>query len=326
MEGFAQQPLLVSLGLGGLLCGASGLVSLLAMRVLTATLPPKTRFSLLWLGLLVLLSYPWEQMWSAPQGPFADSVLGAYLLMAPGFPCLLWTLAVCSQWLWAMYHLIRYGDPQRHESPPLFLEASAPHGSRAMGPGRGPAGGQTRARRLRKCLGPMLVALLLFVPGEQGARLRDRARSSGSDLLRGAMSGTRLAKNVLSGAVVLAVVVWCVGALGQRFMQAEWRDQLRSGIGVVEQYYARYHRLPNTLAEALNALPATEHHRLRLTRVDGEGVSSDDARFQYRQTSDRTFLLRISWGEQGAAVQHTGPWCEFQVRGTRSRCGGDGRR
>jgi hypothetical protein len=140
------------------------------------------------------------------------------------------------------------------------------------------------------------------------------------------MSGTRLAKNVLSGSVVLTVVVWCVGALGQRFMQGEWRDQLRSGIRVVEQYYARHHRLPDTLAEALNALPATEHHRLRITRVDGEGVYSGDAGFQYRQTSDRTFLLWISRGERGAAVQHMGPWCEFHVRGTRSRCGGDRKR
>jgi hypothetical protein len=144
------------------------------MRVLTATLPPRTLFSLLWLSILLVLSSPWEQLLSAPQGPFAENGLGDYLLVAPGFPCLLWTLAVFSQWLCAIYHLIRYGDPQLHEYQPLFLETSAPHGSRAMGQARGPAGEHTRTRRIRKFLGTMLVALLLFVPGEQGARLRDR--------------------------------------------------------------------------------------------------------------------------------------------------------
>src|SRR5215510_13599825 len=77
---FAQKSLLFSLGLGGLLCGGSVLVSLLAMLVLTETLPPKTLFYILCLGILLLLSYPWEQMLSAPQGPFADNVLGDYLL------------------------------------------------------------------------------------------------------------------------------------------------------------------------------------------------------------------------------------------------------
>ena len=317
----AQKPLLFSLGLGGLLCGGSVLVSLLAMLVLTETLPPKTLFYLLCLGILLLLSYPWEQMLSAPQDPFADNVLGDYLLLAPGFPCLLWTLAVFSQWLCAVYQLIRYGDPQLHEYQPLFPEASAPHGSRAMVQARGQAGEPTRERRRRKFFGTLLVALLLCVPGEQGARLRDRARSSGGDLFRGAMSGQRLAKNVMIGSVVLTVVLWCVGALGQRFMQGEWRSQLQRGTGVVKQYYATHHRLPETLAEALNDLPATEHNRLRITRVDGEGVYIGDAWFQYLQTSDRTFRLWISRGERGSSVQQTGPWCEFHVRGTRSRCG-----
>ena len=318
---FAQKSLLFSLGLGGLLCGGSVLVSLLAMLVLTETLPPKTLFYILCLGILLLLSYPWEQMLSAPQGPFADNVLGDYLLLAPGFPCLLWTLAVLSRWLWAVYQLIRYGDPQLYEYQPLFPAASSQHGSRVMVQARRPAGEHTTERRIRKFFGTMLVALRLFVPGEQGARLRDRARSSGGNLLRGAISGQQFAKHVMIGAVVLTVVLWCVGALGQRCMQGEWRYQLRSGIGVVEQYYATHHRLPDTLAEALNDLPATEHHRLRIARVDGEGVYIGDAGFQYRQTSDRTFRLWISRGERGASVQQIGPWCEFHVRGTRSRCG-----
>ena len=72
---------------------------------------------------------------------------------------------------------------------------------------------------------------------------------------------------------------------------------------------------------ALNTLPMAEPNRLRTMRVDGEGVSMGDDQFHYRPTSDRTYLVWIRRGERGAAVQHTGPWCEFHARSTRSRCG-----
>jgi hypothetical protein len=320
MGGGAQQPLLCALGLGVLLVGGSGLASLLAMRVLTETLPPRTLFALLWLGLLLVLTYPWERLLSAPHGPFADHVLGDDVLRLPGVPCLLWTLAVLAKWLWAMYQLIRYGAPQRHAYHPLFPEAYAQPGSRALARGRGHAGAHPWERRLRTCGSTMLMALLLCVPGERGARLRDHVRSAGG-LCRGAIPVKRLAVHGALHGFVLLIVLWCLGALGSRFRQDAWRSWLSSGTWVVKRYYATHQRLPDTLAEALKDLPAAEYNRLRITRGDGEDVSMGDARFHYRQTSNRTFLVWISRWERGAAVQHTGPWCEFHVRGIRPRCG-----
>src|SRR5262245_6926329 len=97
-------------------------------------------------------------------------------------------------------------DPQLYEYQPVFPAASSQDGSRVMVQTRRPAGAHTTGKRRSKFFGTMLLSLLLSVPGEQGARLRDRARSSGGNLLRGAISGQQFAKHVMIGAVVLTRV------------------------------------------------------------------------------------------------------------------------